>query len=103
MPQRSFAFTRERSIDERFAEFLRLNPHVYAAFRSAAIKLRRAGHERFSSKGIVEGLRFNDSLKTTSVDHWKINNNFTSRLARKLIAENPSFAGFFETRTLKSD
>jgi len=32
----------------------------------------------------------------------KLNNNFTSRMARKLMEEDPEFKGFFELRRLKS-
>jgi hypothetical protein len=102
MPQQSFRFAEQKTIDERFGEFLEANPHFFPAFRKAAIQLLAAGHKRYSARGIVEGLRFNASFETTSLDGWKINDHFTSRLARKLMGEDGRFIGFFEVRKLKS-
>ena len=102
MDQLTLRFDRERSIDERFAEWLRLNPHVLDTFRRSAQRLRDAGHRRYSSRGICEAMRFNRAVVTTRIDDFKINNNWTSRLARVLIDEDPSWADFFETRRLPS-
>jgi hypothetical protein len=101
--QLTLGFPECRTIDERFQEWLKVNGHVYREFVRVARQLRDAGHKRYSAKGIVEGLRFNRSLATVRVDDYRINNVFTSRLARKLIEEDPSFATFFELRELKSE
>ena len=48
-------------------------------------------------------LRYEMALKSVSSgEKYALNNNHVSRLARKLMSEEPEeFAGFFQTRTLK--
>jgi hypothetical protein len=99
--QRSLEFIDDRTIDDRFEEFLQQCPDVYPMFRDLAVKLRDKGHRHYDAKGIVEVIRFHRATSGKDRDGWKINNNFTSRLSRKLIADDPSFAGFFEFRKLK--
>lgn len=90
------------TIQDDFEEFCAENPDVYAHFVRYAEELRRAGRRRYGAKGIIERIRWH--FATSCGDEaFKIDNRFTSRFARKLIAERPEFAGFFETRTLKSE
>jgi len=90
-----------RSIDDRFREYHRANPRVYERFREIAHHLRCIGIERTSAKLIVERIRWNHHIRTRG-EIFKINNIFTSRYARMLVKEDPSFEGFFEMRELKS-
>jgi hypothetical protein len=92
----------EKSLDERFEEFLVQCPDVYEHFVRLAHQLRNAGHQRYGSKGIVEVIRFHRATMGQDQDGWKINNSFTSRLSRKLIEDDPTFATFFEFRRLRS-
>ena len=95
--------TRAEQLDSEFIQFLRDNPTVYPKFRLLAVKLKAKGIDRWGAKAIWEVLRYEMALKSvTSGEKYALNNNFTSRFARKLMIEEPDeFAGFFETRTLK--
>ena len=95
--------TRAEQLDSEFIQFLRDNPTVYPKFRMLAVKLKAKGIDRWGAKAIWEVLRYEMALKSvTSGEKYALNNNYTSRFARKLMDEEPEeFAGFFETRTLK--
>ena len=82
-----------------FIQFQRDNPSVYPKFRMLAVKLKAKG----IGASHLGGLRYEMALKSvTTGEKYALNNNFTSRFARKLMDEEPEeFAGFFETRTLK--
>lgn len=90
------------TIQERFYATLAAHPEIYTEFKKAAHKLRRAGHRRASAKLITEHLRWKSMVNPERYGGWKINNNFTSRLARLLIEEEPEFATFFSLRELKA-
>lgn len=95
--------TRAEQLDAEFIQFQRDNPTVFPQFRMLAVKLKAKGINRWGAKAIWEVLRYEMALKSvTSGEKYALNNNFTSRFARKLMDEEPEeFAGFFETRTLK--
>ena len=95
--------TRAEQLDLEFLQFQRDNPSVYPQFRLLAVKLKAKGIDRWGAKAIWEVLRYEMALKSvTTGEKYALNNNFTSRFARKLMDEEPEeFAGFFETRTLK--
>jgi hypothetical protein len=87
-----------------FARWHALNPHVYEAFKLMAIDIRKEGHKRYGAKTILERLRWESDVRFqgSSLD-YRLNNNIkdrcSSRFARLLIAEDPTFAGFFELRS----
>lgn len=89
------------SIDEQFNSFIASNPHVYEWFRKYAHELRERGHERISADMICHRIRFELMIQTAG-EVWRMNNNYTSRLARMLIKEDSRFAFLFELRELKS-
>lgn len=90
------------TIQDDFEEFCAKHPDVYAHFVRYAEEFRGAGRRRYGAKVIIERIRWH--FATSSGDEsFKIDNRFTSRFARKLIAERPEFAHFFETRTLRSE
>jgi len=97
---------RENSLSpmQKFQEYHRENPHVYDLFLKYAKQVRNSGFDRFSSKAIFERLRWHLSFETHDCDGaFKINNNYTSFYARKVMEENPEFINFFETRARKGD
>ena len=63
------------------------------------------GFHRWGAKAIWEVLRYELAISTTAnVKDYKLNNNYTSRMARKLMNEEPEdFGDFFEVRKLKTD
>lgn len=90
------------SIQERFERWLAENAHVYRLFVEAARSLKRQGRKRFGAKAIAEHLRWNAAYQTT--DGYKLNNIYTSRLARKLLDDHPEeFEGWLELRKLQRD
>lgn len=91
------------SIDARFWAYHRANPEVYERLRSKALRLRRQGFSRYSIKTLVEVLRWEDDVETDDPNTgYRINNVYTSRYARLLMAREPELRGFFETRALHS-
>lgn len=92
----------EKSLDEKFIDFLEECPDVYPMFVGLARRLKDAGHERGGAKQLVEVIRYNYATRGKDTAGFKINNSFTSRLSRKMVEEFPEFADFFEFRTLRT-
>ena len=95
--------TRGQKLDFEFDRFITENPHVFEKFRLLAVKTKAKGFERWGAKSLWEVLRWELAVDTNaSVTQPKLNNNFTSRMARKLVAEDPEeWEGFFEMRRLR--
>lgn len=91
----------DRTIAERFEEYLRDNPHIWAEFCRMARTLKDRGVEHYGAKSIFEAIRYHTVLAGN--DGFKVNNVFSSRFARKLMAEQPEFSGFFELRELQRE
>ncbi len=89
------------TIQERFEEFHRLNPHVYRILCRLARNMRRAGHSHYGMKTLWETMRYHSSAATLG-EGYRLNNNFTSRHARLIMDQEPDLAGFFEVRELKA-
>lgn len=92
------------SIQERFEIWIQANPHVFELFRQFALQARAAGRKRYSADAIAHRLRWHINVEMQPVEgeEWRINDHFTSRLARRLVQVDPSFDGFFTLRDLKS-
>lgn len=90
------------TIKERFELFDRENPHVYAHFVNFARKARNAGFKSYSSKAIIERIRWHLNVETVRHDEFKINNNYTAYYARKMMQEFPEYKFFFVTREVRS-
>lgn len=95
--------SRQATFEERFARFLELHPEVYAEFRKIAGDLLARGKQHYGAKAIMEVIRFHRAMSGQDErEPFKCNNNYTSRLVRKLMEEDERFKGFFETRELTS-
>lgn len=92
----------DKTLDARFAEFDEKHPEIYAEFRRIALAILNAGGTHASSDGILHTVRCNDQIRRGDDCEWKVNNSYTSRFSRKLAAEDPRFASFFEFRVLKA-
>ena len=91
-----------RTIQKAFDKYHAANPRVWALFVRFALQALDAGCVKYSADAILHRIRWHLSVETASVgDGFKINNNFSSRYARKLMTEDPRFAQFFETRKLQ--
>ena len=83
-----------------FSNYNQVNPQIFEEFKKFAFQAKKLGYRHYSAKGIFEDIR-KDS-RVHGKDGFKLNNNYHADYARKLMAENPEFKGFFETRQLKS-
>lgn len=95
---------RGRSIQEMY-EAWRETAHgleVYRLFRRFAYRALESGVGHYSHKWIVERVRWEVRIETQSLDSFKVNNNYASRLARELIEEDGRFAELFNLRKLRS-
>jgi len=92
---------KEATIQERFEAFHEANGHVYAAYRTLALQMARAGVRRYGISGLTEILRWQFAMATKDGDGFKISNDFRSRYARLLMQNEPELQGFFELRTLR--
>jgi hypothetical protein len=89
---------------QRFERWLEANGRIYDLFREYARQVRAAGHRRFSADAIVHRIRWHMMVETTPTpgdDGYKLNNDFTPYLARKLMLDDESFRGFFELRKIQ--
>jgi hypothetical protein len=92
----------ELTIEARFAQFHRSNPHVYNLLRDLALAKARAGARRISTKLLFEELRAGGVAAAQGEDLYRLNNIYTSRYAR-LLANEPGLQGRIPTRTLKAE
>lgn len=88
----------EQLIDAAFHRFNIENPHVRLWFCGFAFQLLLRGRSG-SAKLIFERMRWEWLTTTTDVD-FKLNNNYSSRMARLAMDTYPSLRGFFELRAL---
>ena len=92
----------EDELADWFRRFDEANPEVYEWFKEMARAIRDEGHERYGAKTIMERLRWETPVRFGV--EFKVGNRAkdraSARLARKLMNEDPSFQGFFETRGL---
>lgn len=100
-PIRPIKGVKGESIQAKFERFHRENPHVYRRLVEICLAMKRRGLRRWGAKAAYEICRFQGVL-STSGDQFKLPNSYTSRYARKIMAEVPELAGFFETRKLRS-
>lgn len=90
-----------QTIQEKFESFHDLNPWVYRALVRLTADWVARGRTRIGMKMLTEVLRWEYGRQTVG-DEFKINNNFTSRYVRLLVAEHPEFADAFHTRELRA-
>jgi hypothetical protein len=88
------------TLDERFERWLAVNPHILKAFIHFALELQQRGRKHIGAKFIIERMRWEYYLRSTE-DDFKLNNSYTSRLARRAVQEKAELSGLFEFRGLK--
>ena len=92
------------TIDQRFAEWIKTRDGqvVYLELVDRAQRLWRAGWRHYSHKAIIETIRYDQNVSVGPDAGFKINDHYSSRLARKVMADCPNLDGFFEIRELRS-
>lgn len=89
------------NIDERFNEFHAANPEVYRALCALARGALARGKRRIGIGALWERARWDMWLDSTE-EAPKLNNDYRSRYARLLMANELDLAGVFEVRGLRS-
>lgn len=103
MMEQQTLFDQDRFLDEptalesAFDEFHEANPEVWDLFKKYTFEVLRAGHKHYSSKAIVERIRWHTDIETKG-GGFKVNNNFTQFYARLFMHTYPKHADFFRTR-----
>ena len=80
-----------------FLDWMADNGHVYLAFEERANRLWDCGRTHFGAKSIVEHIRFDTAISEVGGE-FKVNNTFTSSMARLYALLNPSRASLFTLR-----
>ena len=88
------------NIDQAFAAFHQRHPEVYRLFCQFVSEVRRLGHANYSADAILHRVRWEVDLARRPAVGWKINNNFSSRYARKYMREHRA-PDFFRIRKLR--
>lgn len=94
------------TIQQRFDEWIASDEgaYVYREVVRRALELVRRGWPHYSVKPLIEAIRYERSLALgpTIAGRYRINDHYTSRLARRAMAEHAELDGFFETRELRA-
>ena len=90
----------ETTLQQQFELFHAANPHVYEAIEKLARQWLRT-HSKVGLKLLLEVARWELALQTIGKAP-RLNNNWTSRYARLLLADHPEWTGRIETRQLRA-
>lgn len=93
--------SRRATSEERFSRFLDVHPEIYAEFKRLAHHLLARGIRHYGAKAIMEVIRYRCAISGQG-ETIRIDNNYTSMVARKLMDEDARFNGFFETRKMRN-
>jgi hypothetical protein len=93
--------TKRLSIQQAFEEWLINNPKVFGIFLGFAREVQATGKTHYGIAAITERVRWFVNIESVG-ESFKINNNFRSRMVRRLVEEDPSLSNLFQTRKLKS-
>ena len=90
------------TIQTQFEAFHFRHPQVYDHLVTLAFQARRVGRHRIGMKMLFEVLRWEWTIAglPDDAEEWKLNNNYTSRYARLIMASHPPLRDLFNTRTL---
>lgn len=83
-----------------FKEFHKENPQVYKRFLELAFEMKATGRKKYSSKLIINVMRWERDLKTGSKP-FKINDRWQSIYGRMAAYHYPELSNFFEFRKRK--
>lgn len=90
----------QSQLDREFNRFVERNPHVVTLFISFALRAQQRG-QKIGAKAVWERLRWDLVVETDEVAP-RLNNNYTSRMARLAMEREPRLDEFFETRELRT-
>lgn len=81
----------------QFELYDKANPQIWEMFKKYARELLLAGRSHAGAKMIMERIRWETTVSAQG-DGFKINNNYAAYYARKLMASDPVWKDFFNTR-----
>ena len=87
-------------IEVRFVKFHQDNPKVYETLVELAREWKAAGNDKCSIKMLFEILRWQYGIRTRTAEPFALSNDFTSRYARLIAANEPDLAEMFMFRQL---
>jgi hypothetical protein len=102
--QSQFNFDQPEPIDriqEKFEVWLKRRRHIYDELVRLAREAKGEGKGRYSVEALYVIYRWHNPERKEEGEEFKVNDKFTSRIARKIMAENPDLAGFFTLRPLR--
>lgn len=95
--------TEDETTADKFEEFHRDNPVVYATLcHLARERLSRIGSQKLGIGQLTEVCRWEIAMRTNDPE-FKINNNYRAYYARLIMATEPDLAGIFELRDSAAD
>lgn len=86
---------------EEFEAFHNRNKHIYKKLVEISRMAKRMGHGTYSINSLFEQLRWHYLVEHNDTQ-FKMNNNWRSLYARKIMANERDLNGFFVVRTLTS-
>ncbi|MFJ8314235.1 MULTISPECIES: hypothetical protein [unclassified Streptomyces] len=89
------------SIQERFEAFHQLNPWILEKLEALTRDCVDRGLKRVGIGMLFEVLRWQYG-RATRGEPWKLNNDFRSRYARRLLDLYPEWSSLFETRRIRT-
>jgi len=94
---------KKKTIQEQFEDFDKARPEVYDALLEFTLEAYWAGATILGIGELYERVRWHFRCEKKMGEAFKLNNNYRSRYARKLMDNYPDLVGMFELRTLKTD
>lgn len=92
------------TIQKRFEQFHVLNPDVYRGYVKLAREYRGRGYPTIGIGHLTEVLRWQRRMDTYDpASEFKISNDYRSRYARFIMANEPDLEGFITTRALRTE
>ncbi|OCB57664.1 hypothetical protein A5677_17015 [Mycobacterium malmoense] len=103
MNARQLELSFDPTIADRFVEFHRSNPNVYATLlRLAREWVQQTGGKKIGIGALYERARWELAITTNDPD-YRLNNDFRAFFARLIMYENPDLRGLFELRYSAAD
>ena len=93
-------YSPDLTIQQRYEQWRDANPWVLPTVEHLIAAWLAAGHRRASLKQVWEVVRY--QYGRTTGDRFKANNNWTSRVARDVLARHPEWTEAIETRELRA-
>ena len=89
------------TIQEQYEAFSKEHPEVKIYLVALAFEVQRKGYANYGISPLWERMRWHFHIEQDLGEDFKLNNNYRSRYARTIMAENPKLEGFFRLRELQ--